>query len=165
MADYYTSFVMEVPNLSTLERIWFEAELSPALGTEEEWEPWAKARGLEPTEVSGSWPGFESHFPDKTSLILSSGESGDVENLGNLLGRFLHQFRPNQRFIVPFANTCSRMRLDGFGGGCVVAYPGGHEVVYAQDAAEARLKEIEHERKALSARRKRVPAKSRKRVR
>ena len=54
---------------------------------------------------------------DATSVILTDDGQGDVENVIGFVLRCAHAFDLMGRWGFTFAHTCSRARLDGFGGG------------------------------------------------
>lgn len=56
-----------------------------------------------------------------------SGYAHNFEAVVNLVGRFISKWRPNMVWGAEFASTCSRPRLDSFGGGAVVVTRDGEE--------------------------------------
>lgn len=48
-----------------------------------------------------------------------SDENGDPEQVAAVLQAFLKQFHPDRRMSFEWADTCSKMRSEGFGGGAV----------------------------------------------
>ena len=55
---------------------------------------------------------------DRT-LWFCGRESGDPRAIADFVQGFLKQFRPSDSFSLEYAFTCSKPRLDGFGGGTV----------------------------------------------
>jgi hypothetical protein len=52
-------------------------------------------------------------------LWLYSDEYADLAKLGHLIQRFLRRFRPHDCWALSYACTCSKPRIDAFGGGAV----------------------------------------------
>jgi len=73
---------------------------------------------IEPEIVDFQWN------VDKGYINFYSDESGDVEQVCDLVHRFFKEHRPQDRFTIRWAYTCSKPRAGGFGGGiaCVTAY-------------------------------------------
>jgi hypothetical protein len=141
MADYYLEFSQVLPNLTVEEADWLQgqleivhvfdvreysaaslpAELAPANA---DWSGCRAYRDLadcEPDEEVG----FQYEFRDDPEhefgrhLWVYAEECGDLERLAHLVQKFLCRFRPNQSWGVSYALTCSKPRLDSFGGGAV----------------------------------------------
>jgi hypothetical protein len=107
MADYYTRFSFEIPNLTDGERTWLEAKLQAA---DEAWEN---------DEVDAPEFDFGWSLEAGGSLWVHTDESGTPESAANLCEEFLAEFRPHQSIGFEWANTCSKPRTDAFGGGAV----------------------------------------------
>lgn len=111
MANYYTQFSLEVTDLTDDEVAWLKhvlrgekdepnPELAAILGDEMVW--------------------FETEFVEPAGLWIHSGESGSPDQAAEFLQEFLRKFRPDRVIGFGWADTCSKPRLDTFGGGAVV---------------------------------------------
>lgn len=105
MADYNTEASCEF-EVSSLETITYAEELYEngfmSEGIEEEW-------------------GFRAEFKEneKTIWISAEGGSFDVENAVNFIQSVLEKDKSKAVVFFEWANTCTKPRLDGFGGGAV----------------------------------------------
>jgi hypothetical protein len=112
VADYYTHFSFAIEKLTDDERAWLRTLLAGA--------------GDEPTEdlarllSDPDYVGFSWAFEDDGSLWVYSDTSGTPEDAAALVQEFLSRFRPDDVLAFEWANTCSRPRLDAYGGGAVV---------------------------------------------
>lgn len=98
MADYYTQFSFAFP-VSAREGVDLLATLV------------AYERDVDPLGVTYRWEG--------DSFWIASDESGDVDQLAELLQKFLQTHRPHGALGFCWANTCSKMRTDSWTGGAV----------------------------------------------
>ncbi|MEH3099682.1 hypothetical protein [Sphingomonas adhaesiva] len=109
MADYYTHFSC-VPDVGTPDNAAHALDLYNALaedGASEEPPSDGFLLSIEP-EHSG------------TKLWMRDDDSGDQEHLIAFVRRCATAFGLTGRWGFQYANTCSRPRLDGFGGGAHV---------------------------------------------
>ncbi len=66
------------------------------------------------------WGGFEAEKLHPNDLwIHDGGESGDPESAAALVQHLLEKYLPNECFYISWAATCSKPRLDEFGGGAL----------------------------------------------
>lgn len=110
MADSYTQFSFQLENLTKPQIKWLGKLLNMEY-TEELQET------LESKEDIDMWPNFDHTLSgmDKTLWISSEGE-GDCYQAALLVYAFLKKFRPKEVFSFSAAFTCSKLRLDEFGG-------------------------------------------------
>lgn len=54
------------------------------------------------------------------TLWLYAEESGNIYQAGTLIQEFLKKFRITQTHLLSWADTCSKMRIDQFGGGTML---------------------------------------------
>ena len=147
MADYYTEFSAELSNLTLEEEQWLREQLTCifVIGgveyTEEELDEkqldksnvewfgcraWRNNPELDPDDSDGI--GFEYAFdfsvePANRWLWVYSEDYGNLTRLAVLIQAFLRKFRPRQSWGLCWADTCSKLRLDAFGGGAVFITP------------------------------------------
>lgn len=110
MANNYTQFSFQLEKLTEPQIKWLGKllsiedgeELHEALGSEEDVE---------------LWPNFDHALSgmDKTLWISSEGE-GDCYHAALLVNAFLKKFKLNDIISFSAAFTCSKLRLDEFGG-------------------------------------------------
>lgn len=75
--------------------------------------------------------GFEYDLSDsdRRLWIYSEDDGGDIDKVGMLVASFLQEFRPNDLWTLTWASTCSRPRVDEFGGGCLFAVAGEYDPI------------------------------------
>lgn len=77
--------------------------------------------------------GFQYVFEKKNgqrSIIIYSDESADLELIAYFAKKFYDKFRfPGENWTLQWADTCSKPRVDEFGGGCFVV-ESGRDVVW-----------------------------------
>ncbi|KKN91210.1 hypothetical protein LCGC14_0220780 [marine sediment metagenome] len=56
---------------------------------------------------------------DEKLVWFHDDESGNPDKIGNVVQRFLKQFRPNECFWLTWASWCSKPRIGEFGGGAI----------------------------------------------
>lgn len=108
MADYYTQFSTEL-ECGTAENAQAALELY-----EEERDAFERGEGdgLDFTAV------IERSHP--TRLWIYADESGSASHVAEFVSAVGQKFGLTGRFSMQYAETCSRPRLDGFGGGAVL---------------------------------------------
>lgn len=123
MANYYEEFSETIDNLTPEEEAWIreELEFDPETLEQEEFEVWAKERGV---EEDYQWSSFRWEIRDEDQrlpgryLWLHSEESGVHDCLAIFIQRFLKKFRPDEEFILTWSCTVSRpISGNQFGGG------------------------------------------------
>ena len=108
MADYYTQYSAEIDKLTDDEVKWLEARLND----------------VEDARANDDGLGEDDHDIGQVELLdrtlwFCGKESGDPRAIADFVQGFLKQFRPNDSFSMGHTFSCSRPRLDGFGGGAV----------------------------------------------
>ena len=106
MANYYTHFAVRIDKTTTAESRW----LRDFFASEEEEEDGLLAHdGIKLVIYDGDH-----------AFINDDGGSGSIEKLTDCLRAFLLAHRPADKFIVTWASTCDKQRVDGFDGGAVI---------------------------------------------
>jgi hypothetical protein len=125
MANTYTQFSQIIENITDEERAWLLLNLD---SPEDRFSPedevamykWADEIGL-PHDECPYWPDFGAVLEDdKHRLWIYSEESGNLDNVVILVQAFLEKFRPKEVFAMNWAATCSKPRIEEFGGGAIV---------------------------------------------
>lgn len=106
MANYYTQFSVHIPYKTEAQRLWLLAKIE-ALNESED----------------GSPCSFED-APSDHHVWAYTDESGDPERVADLVAAFQTQFQLDTPWIIEWANTCGKPRLDAFGGGAIAVYRG-----------------------------------------
>lgn len=124
MADNYTQFSFEIESLTLEEAAWLRSLLGLDFEDEQQRNQIEKALGI-PEVIRADldyWPDFsfrldvaEGHRPEN-GIWLYTEDTGSSYNAALLVRAFLAKFRPDdiKQFSVAF--TCSKPRLDEFGG-------------------------------------------------
>ena len=113
MADYYTLFSSALVLESNEERSWSNKRLTELTD------------GFVETGDGDKFPGdFEwglmtDSETSRPYVWFHSEESGSVEHVASFVQEFLKKWRPNGCWVLTWANTCSKPRLEGFAGGGV----------------------------------------------
>ena len=68
-------------------------------------------------------------------LWLYAEENGDLDHLAQILAEYQEKYDLAKPLILEWANTCSKLRTDGFGGGAVAIYKGTLEWFNPYDQA------------------------------
>jgi len=125
LANYYLLFSFMIPGPVTgEEREWLTAALK---------EPEEAFRSLDSPDDPRPWVddmgyfGFSYQFEADPAegLWIYSEESGTPGLAAELLADFLTRFRPDQSLGFTWAETCSKPRLDAYGGGAVAVHGDG----------------------------------------
>ena len=135
MADYYTQYSAEIDKLTDAEINWLEVRLEDIEDAR------ADDDGLGEDDDIG-----QVELEDRT-LWFCGRESGDPGAIADFVQGFLKQFRPNGSFSMGHTFSCSRPRLDGFGGGAVFVTAESIEHVDSFTWLRARCKE--HEKRGI----------------
>ena len=130
MADNYYQFSCALDGLSAKEVVWLKKVLCysmmEAATQEHSWTRLKKELGLQAADFDHweFYPDFEWQFePDgsnKTRLWISSGDSGNLEQVALVTQRFMKKFDKDGVIKFTAAYTCSKMRIDEFGGDAVL---------------------------------------------
>jgi len=123
MADYYLQFSETLDKLRPEEEKWLGEQLTadPDTGCP------AFLLDYEDRDPDDPTYGFEWAFlgeGDEPHLWVNADDHGDVDRLAHLVQKFLKAFRPADCWSLSNANTCSKPRVDGFGGGAVFVTAG-----------------------------------------
>jgi hypothetical protein len=140
MADDYLEFSQVIANLSEQEVDWLrqglamidvygDQELEAGTGNVDsklgvpDWSGYRFLRDYPELDADREEVGFCCSFDEDGAygrhLWFYSDESADLEKLGHLIRKFLRQFRPHDCWALSYACTCSKPRVDAFGGGAV----------------------------------------------
>ena len=122
MANSYTSFVLMIPKLTKKEVEWLKQEVSCPeeefdTWDEEKQQAWLTAHSVD--EVT-YWPDFgfvASKEGSRWTAEFFSEEAGSINNVCDVLQRYLNAFHPDRHISFEWAFTCSARRLGEFGGG------------------------------------------------
>jgi len=128
MSNNYTQFSSIINSLTAEEAAWWREFLRPA--EDEELEggkaliKWLRARKIPAyyDDEPEFWPHFEYELketPDEKFLWFHSSETGNIDIIAHAVKHFLKTFRPNQFFSLQWADICSSLRADEFGGGAI----------------------------------------------
>lgn len=118
MADYYLEFSETLDGLEPKEEKWLREQLAADPGADCP----AFLLDCEDRDPDDSDYGFEWSFhgeAEERHLWVHADDHGDVDRLAHLVQKFLKTFRPDQCWSLSYANTCSKPRPDGFGGGAL----------------------------------------------
>lgn len=134
MANNYLQFSMSVPLKTETEQAWCRASLTALddllSGTEVDVEQFDKEIAsvvMEARRKDWVHQGFEwsiTPTPEKidqpAELWLHADEAGEPEQVAAFLRAYLTKFNPTGSLWFSWAFTCSKMRVNEFGGGAVV---------------------------------------------
>ena len=149
MADYHIKFSLLIDDLSQEEIDWVARALAPVL-TDNTREAIREIRNrniipdFEP-ETADMWPDFESDMQNsagQTDLWLYSETTANLDHLDAFLISFLRKFRPDEIITYTYADTCSKPRVDAFGGGAVVITADGCHYMHTHQWLERKLYEL-----------------------
>ena len=140
MANDYLEFSQVVANLSEPEAGWLRQELAwiDVYGDQEftvgsgnddgnlgapDWSGYRFLRDYHAADSDCEEVGFCFELDEDEAygrhLWLYGEEYADLEKLGHLIQNFLRRFRPHDCWALSYACTCSKPRVDAFGGGAV----------------------------------------------
>ncbi len=142
MADYYMEFSQVLPNLTDDELDWLGKQLEVVhVFDGREVAADSMPADLDPEQVE--WSGYrfyrdyEDDLPDAEDagfcfelieredsdfgrhLWVHVEDHGELGPLAHLVQKFLRRFRPDTSWSTTYASTCSKPRVDSFGGGAV----------------------------------------------
>ena len=111
MANNYTQFSETIDNLTPEELEWWNKELATnSEQYEEDYHDWSDDRDRGTVDDA---------VIENNSIWFRAEESGDIDAVVNSVQRFLKAHRPDDYFILTWADSCSRPRVGEFGGGAV----------------------------------------------
>ena len=118
MADTYTQFVVSIDNVSATGKAWAE-QAHPALRF---------------------YPEKEAGDPSQTwTMQTNSHLSPDLDEVIDFAQAYLQECDPAGVVTVEWANTCNKMRPDGFGGGAAVVTAASVEYITTHEWIAQRL--------------------------
>jgi len=112
MADNYLQYSAQITDLTIEERKWLQSKIDLIDAHESEDE-------REDDFNVDSDENYGSLVLEKNDLWLYSDEFGDPAAVADFVQAFLKKFRPDACFTFEWACTCSKPRLEEFGGGAV----------------------------------------------
>jgi hypothetical protein len=118
MANNYVLFSEAIEDLTKEEMCWWMELLDEIESAVEDEIPLDK--GLYKIFEGSGCVDFQWSIDDNCVYFFSE-ESGDPEQVMLLVQLFLHKFRPDEKFSMQWAFTCSKSRPGQFGGGAAVA--------------------------------------------
>ncbi len=122
MADNFLQFSAEIPKLTDEERTWAKVHLD-LFGDEapQEGDPgyaeFTELIGVYGLEDDDDTLGFDWQFDE--GLWIYGELNGNPDHVAAFVQMFLKKFRPKDAFAMSWGTTCSRLRIDGFGGGAI----------------------------------------------
>jgi hypothetical protein len=142
MADYYLEYSQVLAHLSNEEFDWLTQQLEFVHAFDgREFAADSMSAGLDPEQAE--WSGYrfyrdyEDDLPDAHDagfcfelieredsdfgrhLWVYADDHGDLGPLAHLVQKILRRFRPDKSWSVTYATSCSKPRVDSFGGGAV----------------------------------------------
>jgi 3-deoxy-D-manno-octulosonic-acid transferase len=108
MADNYTQFSTLIPYQTQAQRDWLVMALDKAADSDE-----------------GAICQYEIEERESAIWVYAE-EYGDVQRLADLVAEYQEEYVTVPPWILSWSETCSKMRLDEFGGGAV-AVKGGQQ--------------------------------------
>ncbi len=106
MANYYTQYSFTIENITPEEELWFNKRIEQDCETEDY-----------PLYASAI---FDDEPDGSRSLWIHDDTGGSgLDVLAEMLQDFLASFRPNDHVAFSWADTCSKPRIDSFGGGAL----------------------------------------------
>ncbi len=131
MADYYVQYSVEIDKLTDDEIKWLKARLNDVeeVGADDDVDDLGQVE-----------------LRDRT-LWFCAEESGDPRAIAKFVRDFLKRFRPNDSFSLEYAFTCSKPRLDGFGGGAI--FVTAERIEHLDSSTWLRAQCEEHEKRII----------------
>jgi len=148
MANNYTQFSMGI-TFEKKARKWLEKQLTYKTSEEYEQKVWDNGEN--------DWN--IDHRLDDDYLYLSSDQAPDLEGLIEFLQEYLQKFDPQGFISVTWADFCSKLRVDEFGGGAAaitakeVKYCNVYEFV-AQERVKHEVKQKLQEKRGTNDKKK-----------
>jgi len=134
MADYFTlASLVGATELTEDEITWIEDEIEIEATldelTDDERKKWAEERGFDdPDEGFGFLLSIEKHSDGTKFMWLTHDENFNTANACGFLQHWIRSVRPTNSVSFEYSHTCSKARLDAFGGGA--AYITKDEIRY-----------------------------------
>lgn len=131
MADYFCSCSVLLPYDTDEERTWLERELGVATG-----ERCERCKQLETACICPDGFHFTEDFggffmepghtdgDERPAFWICGEESASGEVLADVVSRFQREFDKEDYWICDFAYTCSKPRVDSFGGYSILVHRG-----------------------------------------
>jgi len=122
MADNFLQFSAEIPKLNDEERAWAKAHLdlfgdeAPQEG-DKNYEEFTELIGVYELDCDDDTLGFDWQVDN--DLWIYGELSGNPDHVAAFVQMFLKKFRPEDAFAMSWSTTCSKMRIDEFGGGAI----------------------------------------------
>lgn len=108
MADYYTLFSFVIPNLTDEEKAYIES--------------------LTPDDIPNESGGCDFQIDGRGDLWMHDGGGyGSADDVAEFVQQFLSRFRPKSAVGFRWAGSCSKPRLDAYGGGVLLVTADGIE--------------------------------------
>ena len=125
MANYYTLFSEVIEDLTPEEEAWLTKVLTidPDKMDEAQFDDWTQNGfdGICPDTCPDCWPSFSWSISDKDrELWVYAEDCGDLENVFSVIQRFLQKFRPQAHWTIQWSESCSKPRVDAYGGGAAL---------------------------------------------
>lgn len=91
---------------------------------------------------NGYWPqAMIQIFENDQEVVIFAEEYGDPEATAHIISKYFETFRPTDRVVFGYAETCSRPRPFHFGGGAIAVTADTVKVFYGNYLAEKWLEE------------------------
>lgn len=128
MANNYTNFSAMYRGMLKKEVQWLEEFLTPLDDDDAEdqelTDKWLKARDIPDwyDDEPEYWPHFQFRIEKdgrRYAIWFYADEGGNLDIIAHVMQKFLAKFRPDDHFSMQWADTCSKLREDEFGGGAM----------------------------------------------
>ena len=106
MANYYLQFSAQLNYQTDAQADWLRAQLDAAAESDE-----------------GSVASYEQEIAHKRFWLYAE-EYGDPYRLKDIIAEWQTTFGITEPFVLTWAETCSKLRLDAFSGGAIAVYKG-----------------------------------------
>ena len=136
MANYYTQFSALVPYSSDEQRDWLLNELE-----KQNQEPTDDDEFLQEETICE----FQDE-PEERGIICYAEEVGNLDALADIVCKYQRQFKIEEGFILEAAFTCSKPRLNGFGGLTILCYRGEAYFFDPSALAQEKLEELKEKK-------------------
>lgn len=141
MANYYTQFCFGIGLHSPEEKAWWQAVETYHECTD------TCPEGCDKQNDDHNGSGIVITFED-SSVYFTSEEGGNSDWLAETVQAFLAEFNRDDVVTFAWANTCSRMRADAFGGGAYAVSRLSHKGIGTFTLEEQYAKELRAELEA-----------------